>query len=100
MAQHVRRAIALDSAWLGAVLTRQAEQQLETVEPTRQPVETRRSGHGVLALRRRALLEMLESHERALDGLFAAWNTLAAECELHLGNATPSTRPGEPTIYF
>jgi hypothetical protein len=43
---------------------------------------------------------MLASHERALDGLFAAWNTLAAECERHLGNATPSPRPGEPTIYF
>jgi hypothetical protein len=100
MAQHVRRTIALDSAWLGAVLTRQAAQEPEAVEPVLRPVETRPARHGALARRRAALLEMLEAHERALDGLFAVWNALAAECDLQLGNATPSERPGEPTIYF
>jgi hypothetical protein len=85
---------------VGAVLTRQAEQQLETIEPVLRPVATRPALHGALARRRAALLEMLEAHERALDGLFAVWNALAAECDLQLGNATPSERPGEPTIYF
>jgi hypothetical protein len=94
-----RRAITLDTAWLGAVMTRQGRRQLAAVRPS--SLEARAELRaGARAGHRSAPIERLDAHERALDGLFATWNALATECERHLGTATPSQRPGEPTIYY